>query len=90
MPAAVALTYRILRVLTVGALVAGLIGIIVWWPGDTAAGLLVAGAWVFGAVEYVNYYVIRLAYPVRQLLPGVRQGRTPRLVLDLRSARSAG
>ncbi|MBD8000326.1 hypothetical protein [Oerskovia paurometabola] len=88
MPPTVALTYRALRVLTAGALVVGLIGIIVWWPDDVAVSLMVAGVWLFGAVEYVNYFVVRLAYPVRQFLTGVRQRRTPRLVLDLRSARS--
>ncbi|RXR28012.1 hypothetical protein EQW78_04200 [Oerskovia turbata] len=90
MPAAVAVTYRALRALTAGALAAGLIGVVVWWPRDVTVMLLVAGVWGFAAAEYVNYYVVRLAYPVRQLPAAVRQPSTPRLVQDLRSARPLG
>jgi len=87
MPPGVASTYRALRVLTAGVLAAGLVGVVAWWPRDAGASVLAAGIWTFAAAEYVNYYVVRLAYPVRQLPAGVGRRRAPRLALDLRAAR---
>ena len=49
--------------------------------------LAIVVVWVFGVVEYVNYFVVRLSYPVRRLPLVVGQWRTPRLVQDLNSAR---
>ena len=43
----------------------------------------------FGVAEYLNYYVVRLAYPARTWLRLVRQWRVPRLVADLRAHRSS-
>lgn len=37
----------------------------------------------FALGEYLNYYVVRLAYPATYWLTGVRQRRTPRLIEDV-------
>lgn len=86
MPPALATTYRILRWLGPPLLTLGLAGLIWWWPGSRGPGLLLVGIWAFGVIEYLNYYVVRLAFPPSRWLRGVRQRRTPRLVQDLRAA----
>ena len=42
--------------------------------------------WTFGVIEYVNYFVVRLAYPIGRWHRTAGQWRTPRLVQDLRGA----
>ena len=42
--------------------------------------------WLFGVVEFINYFVMRLAYPVRRWFAEVGERRTPRLMLDVRSS----
>lgn len=86
MPAGWASTYRMFRVADAGMLAAGLLGVIVWWPESVGATLVVLAVWTFGAIEYVNYFVVRLAYPVSRWLTTVGQWHTPRLVHDLRGA----
>ena len=85
MPTTLAATYRAFRVANVALLAGGLIGIIVWFPDHTGAALLVVAVWLFGAVEYLNYFVVRLSYPVTQWLIKVGQRRTPRLIKDASS-----
>ncbi|MFC4374746.1 hypothetical protein ACFO5K_11615 [Nocardia halotolerans] len=85
MPRRVAATYRALRVLDPVLLAAGLIGVIVWLPAGAGA-LLVVGVWLFGVVEYLNYFVVRLSYPFHRWAALVTQWRTPRLVADLRES----
>ncbi|MDL4773949.1 MULTISPECIES: hypothetical protein [Thermomonosporaceae] len=85
MPGRMAATYRALRVLDPILLAAGLIGVIVWFP--TGAGtVLVVAVWLFGVVEYLNYFVVRLSYPVHQWPSLVTQWRIPRLIKDLRQS----
>ncbi|MEQ3550262.1 hypothetical protein WIS52_07250 [Pseudonocardia nematodicida] len=67
-------------------LVAGLAGMLAWWPPTTGAALLALAVWLFGVVEYLNYHVVRLAYPPAQWPVAVRGWRTPRLARDLRAA----
>jgi len=86
MPAAIAAVYRAFRLADPVLLAAGAIGLAWFWPSSPAAGLLAVGVWAFGVVEYLNYFVVRLAYPARQWFALVRQRRTPRLIGDLRSA----
>jgi hypothetical protein len=43
----------------------------------------VLAVWVFGVLEYVNYFVVRLAYPLGRWFTTVGEWRTPRLVQDL-------
>ena len=83
MPAPVAQVYRAFRVVDPVLLAAGLVGILLWVPERPAAALAVLGIWAFGVVEYVNYFVVRLAYPARGWVSDVRRGRRPRLVHDL-------
>ena len=75
--------YRVCRILDVALLAAGLVGIIVWFPAGIAAALAVVAVWLFGVIEFVNYFVVRLSYPARHWLSTVRQLRTPRLVRDM-------
>ena len=86
MPAAWAGTYRVFRVADAAMLAIGLLGVIVWWPDSVGTTLVVLFTWTFGVLEYVNYFVVRLAYPIGRWHTTVGQWRTPRLVQDLRSA----
>jgi hypothetical protein len=91
MPAGVAIVYRVLRIVDVVLIAAGLAGMLVWWPDQVGAALAMLAVWVFGVIEYLNYFVVRLAYPARRWPTQVLEWRTPRLVLDLDSAsRSSG
>jgi hypothetical protein len=45
--------------------------------------------WLFGVVEYVNYFVMRLAYPMRRWIAEVGERKTPRLMIDVRSGEGA-
>lgn len=82
MPAELALLYRRLRIANVVLLALGLVGIIVCWPGNLAGALVVLAVWVFAVIEYLNYFVVRLAYPFGEWFTKVRQRRVPTLVQD--------
>ncbi len=86
MPVAVATVYRVFRVLDAVVLGVGLLGVLTWLPDHRGAAVFIVALWVFGVVEYANYFVVRLAYPLRRWLFMVGRWRTPRLVLDLNSA----
>ncbi len=62
----------------------GLVGVVLWWPGTVGAMLLPLAVGAFGVIEYVNYFVVRLSYPVGRWLTTIGQWRTPQLVQDLR------
>jgi hypothetical protein len=51
----------------------------------TAPGAAIASAavWIFAVVEYVNYFVVRLAYAPLTWFRDVGRWRTPRLVKEL-------
>jgi len=85
MPVGLAAVYSVFRVLDPVLLVAGLVGVLVWWPSAPWAAVLVLGVWAFGVVEYVNYFVVRLAYPLGEIRKIIER-RTPRLITDLRAA----
>jgi hypothetical protein len=63
--------------------VLGLAGIVRWWPAEPLAAAVVVAVWLFGVVEFLNYFVVRLAYPPARWLSEVGHWRTPRLVRDL-------
>lgn len=86
MPAAIANLYRLFRIADAVLLGAGLIGVLVWWPDSRGVALLVVVVWVFGVVEYTNYFLVRLSYPLSRWFTTVGQWRTPRLVQDLKAA----
>lgn len=86
MPAASAAVFRAFRAADVALLVAGLVGVIVWWPESVATAAGVVAVWAFGVIEYVNYFVVRLAYPARRWFSSVGRWRTPRLMQDVWAA----
>jgi hypothetical protein len=63
MSAGLAAAYRTFRIFDVVLLAAGLVGVLMWWPPHPGTALLVTAVWGFGAVEYVNYFLVRLVYP---------------------------
>jgi len=89
LPTPMAATYRVLRVVDVGLLAFGLAGIVLWWPAEPMASAAVLAVWLFGVVEFANYFVVRLAYPPTQWLAQVGRRRTPRLMKDLDLSRHA-
>lgn len=56
---------------------------IVWLPDQPLLALAVLAVWAFGVIEFVNYCLVRLAYPVGRWLTRVGQQRSPRLALDI-------
>lgn len=87
LPTGLGPVYRAFRHLDVGVLILGLIGVILWWPSDPGVAGLVLAVWVFGVVEFVNYFVVRLAYPPARWFAEVGRWRTPQLVKDLGETR---
>lgn len=84
-PAGLARAYLGLRVLDVLLLFLGLTGIVLCRPSPWIfAGAL--AVWAFGVVEFVNYFVVRLAYPARLWFVRVWRWRRPRLVEDFRES----
>lgn len=86
MPRGLASAYRVLRVLDAVLLVAGLVGVAVWFPGHPFAAIGVALVWLFGVIEYVNSFIARLAYPPAVWFQRIGEWRTPRLMQDVRAA----
>lgn len=86
MPAPLARAFRFFRVLDPLLLAAAAIGVVTFWPENATAAVLVVGVWLFAVVEYLNYFVVRLSYPVGEWWRGVRRRRTPVLVRDVARA----
>ena len=86
MPPGLAATYRGFRVLDAVLLLAGLVGIIVWFPAHPFAAIGIPFVWLFGVIEYVNYFVIRLVYSPSVWFKRIGERRTPRLMQDIRAA----
>jgi hypothetical protein len=84
MPSGPAKLYRAFRLIDAVLLAAGLAGVLAWANGDAVLALAV---WSFGVLEFVNYFVVRLAYPPGRWLRTVGQRRTPRLVADMEGQR---
>ncbi len=74
MPSTIARVYRALRAGDAVLLAAGLAGVVLWCPDSFGSALVVMAVWGFGAVEYINYFLVRLAYPVLRWFTAVRQG----------------
>lgn len=87
MPRAVAVLYRLFRVADAVMLSVGLAGVLLWLPRSITVVVLVIGVWLFGLLEYLNYFVVRLSYSPRSWLSEVVRQRSPRLVRDLRADR---
>lgn len=85
MPRGVALLYRAFRLLNPVMLAVCLAGMLL--TGASAGSLVLCLlVWAFGALEYVNYFVMRLSYPVAQWFALVRRRHTPALVRDVARA----
>jgi hypothetical protein len=89
LPTPMAASYQVLRVLDAGLLAPGLAGVALWWPAELLAVAAVLAVWLFGVVEFANYFVVRLSYPPNQWLAQVGRRRTPRLMKDLALSRHA-
>ena len=87
MPVGLARAYLVLRLVDVVLLVAGLVGVLVWLPDHVGAALGILAIWLFGVIEYVNYFVVRLAYPIGRWAAEIGRWRKPRLMIDVASAR---
>lgn len=87
MPATLAAVYRGFRIIDVVVLAVGLLGVVLWWPDRPGTALMVVAVWVFGLLEYLNYFVVRLSYPIGRWLTSVGEWRTPRLVCDMSPTR---
>jgi len=87
MPTRTARWYRVFRALDPLLLLAGLGGLITWFPTNLLGGAVIIAVWAFGLAEYLNYFVVRLSYPVTTWLAGRVGRRTPRLILDIRAAK---
>lgn len=81
-----AAVFRAFRVLDPVLWAGCLLGVVLLAP-HAGAAVLCGIALLFGAVEYANYYVVRLSYPWTEWLGRVGRLSTPRLVRDLRAAR---
>lgn len=89
MPPRVARAFRVCRLLGPAVLLLGAVGVLANHPAGATGALLVWAVWVSAVVEYLNYYVVRLAYPAASWAGSVTRWRRPRLVLDLRAERDA-
>lgn len=87
MPDVMRRTYLAFRALDAVLLIVALVALIATSP---TAGVLVLAlvVWLFGVVEYLNYFVVRLAYPASRWPQEVTRWRTPRLAKDLRAGSS--
>lgn len=88
MPEHYASAFRAFQALDLVALAVGLAGVVIYFPSHAGTGWLIVGIWLFGLIEYINYFVLRLSYPIWSWLPSVRKRRLPQLVQDMRSATS--
>lgn len=83
MPSTLARLYRVFQIIDPLLLIAGMVGVLVWWPDDPWVAAFVLFVWAFGVIEYLNYFVVRLSYPASEWMAKVRQLRRPRLVKDI-------
>ncbi|WP_298888549.1 hypothetical protein [uncultured Serinicoccus sp.] len=90
MPRPVARTYRVFRVFDPVLLVLGLVMILVPGHPDPGPWLLTLAVWTFAALEYANYFLVRLSFPPTTWAREVTSWRTPRLVRDLRASDREG
>lgn len=85
MPRGLALVYRAFRLLDPLLLAVCLAGLLLTGV-DGGALVVCLLVWVFGALEYVNYFVVRLSYPLAEWFVLVGRRRTPALVRDVARA----
>ena len=86
MPRGLAGFYRLLRIVNPILLLAGAVVIAMSLPIGPGALILAIAIWVFAVIEYLNYFVVRLSYPLSRWFQEVGSWRTPRLMIDVRDA----
>lgn len=85
-PDGIVRVYRSLRVVDPIVLLGCGIGVAATWPGLSLSAALVVAVWVFGLIEYLNYFHVRLSYPWSTWVSQIGRWSTPRLARDLRRA----
>jgi hypothetical protein len=86
MPRRVADLYRAFRILDVILVLAAGVYITFHLPSTAWVRVLTLLMWLFAVLEFVNYYVLQLSYPVNEWFVRIGEWRTPRLICDLRTA----
>ena len=84
MPRTLARFYLTLRWVTPLFFVLSAVGLAMWWPSLPHVRVLGVSAVSFGVIEYVNYFIRRVSYPVATWWWDVRRLRQPRLIRDVR------
>jgi hypothetical protein len=84
MPRAMARIYLTLRWATPLILVLSAVGLAMRWPSLPQVRILGVMAVSLGVIEYVNYFILRVSYPVATWWRDVRRLRQPRLIRDVR------
>lgn len=84
MPRALARIYLTLRWVTPLILILSAMGLAMWWPSLPQIRVLGVSAVTFGVIEYLNYFILRVSYPVATWWHDVRRLRQPRLIRDVR------
>lgn len=72
-----------LLLLAIALIALGMAGLPLW------PGLGFLAVWIFGVLEFINYAVVRLAYPAADWSTQVTRWRTPRLAADVRAGLAA-
>ena len=85
MPRRVADLYRAFRILDVILVLAAGVYITFQLPSTAWVSVLTLLVWLFAVLEFVNYYVVRLSYPVDEWFVRIGEWRTPRLICELRT-----
>ena len=88
MPRAMARLYQAFAVANAVLVLIAAAMIATHWPAETADAVVVVLVWLFGVIEYTNYFVVRLAYR-RRWWTHVRERRRPQLMLDVDAALQA-
>lgn len=86
MPRPLALALRALRWALPPLLATGAVVVVLRWPADPWPLVCALLLWALGVVEYVNYFWVRLSYPVSRWFGEVTNWRTPRLMIDVRES----
>ncbi|MEO8829180.1 hypothetical protein [Lapillicoccus sp.] len=86
MPRPLALLYRVFRVLNVVVILAAGLYIVLNLPDAPVMAVLTVVVWLFAVVEFVNYYVLRLSYPINKWFHQVGRWRTPQLIRDIHAS----
>lgn len=86
MPHPLAVLYRRFLVLNVLVIVAAGFYIGFNLPDPPAMAVLSIAVWLFAVLEFVNYYLVRLSYPMSQWFHQVGHWRTPYLIRDIQAS----